>query len=423
MRYLSTKQFECYVRNWITFGFFVYLGCFFVLSSSKILSFFLVFVVLPVLFLCLVSKFRCMQDKRAIFICAAFLGYLSLSSLWGEGGFFKAIRYSVCILCLMISVEVVSQKYSANFIIKSIIFAGFIAALSFIVVILGPGHDLITFVMERVSLYEISRWGNKNPIDSAVIIGIPVIAAWYFFPGRKIHVQLLLIVTIILCSLFMLATQSRGPVLAVAITLLCIVLYRREKGDFFLLVLFAVLICIAFTLFNTFSDTFVDRFKQENYRLLVWHEALKLFMDHWAFGQGYGTSAKILIIPPSGSVTHAHNTAIEILRIGGIIGGVLFVYMFVSMVRFSYIRYRNKFFLFWLLFGLLCLSTNGRLPLVYPGDVEFFAFWLPFLLFYFQKNPPDSPVTGIAVAHDRVQPFSNALRPVHKYLWCFRISS
>jgi len=379
---INTDRIEHHTRNWIAYGFFVYLCGFFVLEKGYISPLFWLFVILPVFILGTISRARCVQDKRIIFICAAFLGYLVLSALWGEGNFFKATRYALYTLCLLVAVETVTQKISEQSMVKFIITIGLIAAISYIVAILLSDQPLIKFMNERFSFFAIGGWGSKNPIDSGIIIGLPVIAAWYFSPRKKWHIKLMLVATIILCAILMFVTKSRSPMIATAITLLCITLYRREKSDYFFLFLSVALIGGCLILFNDFRDVAITRFKEENYRPLIWHEEFDLFANHWLIGQGYGTSAKITPL----QVSHTHNFGIEVLRIGGIIGGLLFACMFVSMVRPSYIHSKNIFYLFWLLFGVVCLAMNGRLLLIRPQEVEFFGFWLPLFLFYFSRK-------------------------------------
>lgn len=396
---LSVNRVEHYVRNWIVFGFFIYFGAFYLLRNAGILITFLAFVVLPVLMLCATTRFKCIHDKRAIFVCAIFLGYLTLTALWGEGSLWTAVGHALCILCFMVSVAIISQRISEEFIIKFILCIGLIVALFYIITILLSNHDLIAVLSSRLSFYDISGFGNVSPINSGIVIGLPVIAAWYFFPRKRWYVKLMLIVTIILCVMLMFVTKSRGPLLAAAITLLSIVLYRRARSDYFLLLLFITLAGMSFLFVNNLSEIIVNRIEENNYRLFIWRETIGRIMDNWMFGQGYGTHSKI-VIDADTLIRHAHNSFLEVLRVGGVVGGALLVYMLATMLRFSYIHSENKFYLFWLFFGSLCLSTNAGLLLINPRGVQFFGFWLPLFLFYFQRKIPDSPTADISVTHE-----------------------
>ncbi|MCL2644135.1 MAG: O-antigen ligase family protein [Betaproteobacteria bacterium] len=315
-----------------------------------------------------------------------------MSALWGGGGFSQASKYSLYILCLMLSVQIVSQKISENFVMKFIIFIGLIASIVYIVGILLSDNDLTTFMNGRFSFHDIVGWGRDNPIHSGMVIGVSFIAAWYLFPEKKLPVQLILLVTIMLGALLLLVTKSRGPMLSAAIILLCLALYRRKKSDLIFLFMLAIFAGLLFLFSNNFNQSVAERFNEDSYRLSIWREVLNIFMNHWLFGQGVGAS---VIIADELSFRHSHNIFFDILRVGGIVGGLLFVYMFVSMVRLSYIRPANMFYLLWLVFGLLSLFTNGKLPLCNPGGMEIFAFWIPLFLFYYMRKCPDSPTTNI----------------------------
>ena len=401
---LNTNRLERYAHNWIVFGFFVYLGAFFLLEEIEIMRPYRIFVMLPVVVLCIITRLKCIQDKRALFICAIFFGYLSLSALWGEGRLWEATKHSFYILCLMLSVATFSQRFSEETVVKFLIGIGLIAAITYIAGIFLSDRDVMDFFDLRFSFHEIGGWGNGNPINSGIIIGIPAIAAWYFFPNRKWHIKLMLTMTIILCAILMFVTKSRGPMISVVITLLCIVLFRRERGDFFLVFLFAVLIGAAILYIDTLDGVIINRFKEENYRLFIWREGWNLFIDHWSFGQGYKTDAKIIIEMEGShgvSIRYAHNSFIEILRVGGIVGGVLFFFMLGSMLRLSHIHFGNRFYLFWLFFGILCLSTTGRLPLSKPTAIEAVGFWIPLFLFYFLRKPPVPSVSNVSATHEK----------------------
>jgi len=395
---LNTNRLERYAHNWVVFGFFVYLGAFFILEENEIMRPYRIFVMLPVVLLCVITRLKCIQDKRALFICAIFLGYLSLSALWGEGRLWGATKHSFYILCLMLSIATFSKRFSEEAVIKFLIGIGLISAIAYIVGIFLSDRDVMDFFNLRLSFHEISGWGNNHAIEAAAISGVPIIAAWYFFPGKKWYVKLMLTVTIMLCFALMFATKSRGPILSVAIILLCLSLFRREKSDLFLLFLFAALMGIVFLFFG---DVIVNRIGDESYRLPIWREGLSLFSDRWVFGQGYNTPARIVLEGIEYPLSGTHNTLIEILRIGGIVGGGLLVFMFASMVRFSYVHTGNMFYLLWLFFGLLCMATNGRLLLTKPVAIEFFEFWIPLFLFYFLRKPPVPSVSNVSVTHEK----------------------
>ncbi|MDR2926071.1 MAG: O-antigen ligase family protein [Azoarcus sp.] len=307
---------------------------------------------------------------------------MTISAFWGEGSMLRAAKDTFFMLCLALSADVITQNVSERILIKSVIIIGGVIAACYIGLWLQQWICLPSLKEQRFTIQSINRWGNDHAINTSLLFGIPIIASWYFFSGKAILLKLLLVATMMLCGFLMVLSKSRGPLLSAMLVLFCISLYRRKKEDFLFMF---ISVGVVFLFFNYLDHPLLERFKAESYRFYIWNKCLHLFKDYWLFGQGYGTSAEILL---SGKplASHAHNTYLEILRIGGIVGGVLFIYMIVTVFRFSYIHAGNRFFLYWMLFGALCMVTNGRLPLLRPSHVIYIGVWIPFFLFYFSRN-------------------------------------
>lgn len=410
---LNQERLKRYIHHWIVYGFFVYLASFYFFGRYWVYQFFLICIVLPVVLHFRFSRDECVQDKRAFYACTIFLGYLAISALWGEGSFFKAIRYVFYGLCLMLSIEVVMRNVSERCFMKSIVCIGFVAAIYYMTLILLQEHNTFLYETERFNFALINGWENDSVIDTAVIMGLPVIASCSLFCERKGCIRnFLLIATALMCFTLMLFTKSRMAILAVVITVLFISFHRRKKSNFIfvLILLLGMIFVFIFMLINGVESAFIERVKEGNYRLEIWHGALRQFMDHWLFGQGYGTDAKIKMSGGSngGLAFHAHNTILDILRVGGIVGGLLFAYMVGVMFRFSYFHSENKFFLYWLLFGILCMTTNGILPLVKPVKMEYLVLWMPFFLLYFyNKNAALIPTQALCNRENEKQAKEN----------------
>ncbi|MDR0674363.1 MAG: hypothetical protein LBF93_12120 [Zoogloeaceae bacterium] len=384
--YFSVTHVEDYMRKWVALGFLVYLGAFFVLESSKILSFFLMCIVLPVLFMSAASRFRYVLDRRVLLSLLGFLGYLSLSSLWGDGEVSESIKYASYIFCLFLSITIFSQEFSEELTVKYIAVVGFIFSISYIIAILLSDNAIMDFVNERFSFRQIGGWGSKSPLDSATIISIPVLAACWLFPKGKWYMKLMLIATMIACVALVFVTKSRGPGLSLGITLMVISLIKRGESKFYFLLFFTLLLFMLSLLFFK-DDVTVMRIDERHYRYAIWEYALDKIRNNWLFGQGYGTDAQISIADLGWELSHSHNMILEVLRVGGCVAGGLLVFMLVTMLRPSYIHSGNLFFLIWFFFGFLCMFFSARLLLIKPTVKEFVEFWLPLFLFYsFRKK-------------------------------------
>ncbi|MDR1062323.1 MAG: O-antigen ligase family protein [Azoarcus sp.] len=201
----------------------------------------------------------------------------------------------------------------------------------------------------------------------------------------------LLLLLIISGTILIFSTQSRGPILALGATLLIITLIRKNRSDIVLMLSGCILLIILFFFINL--DKHVNiRISTPDYRIHIWKESIAQFLAHFWIGQGFGHYANIPI-PPDWTVGHAHSFILEIIRVGGIIGGSLFCIMLFFMLNRFIFTSAGFFFLLWLIFGALCLLTNGRLLLTYPWRIECFAFWIPLLCLHFS---PRSQINDIA---------------------------
>jgi hypothetical protein len=378
------RAFQCAFR-WIPIGFLVYLCTWFFLRSSQQKTFFYLLLVLPAL--CLLPRLKLLARAHSgvLLSLVLLLGYFSISAYWGSGAFKEALKISAFIMLLWLAIEASMHRMDERFLALFMTLVGGIAVLAHGLALALSDASLAEILARRYALKSLWGEGNGNPIDSAVIMGVSIVSAWYLFPGRKWRAQLLLGLVMLGAFALMLITQSRGPILALGIALLGMILMRRSRGDLLLL----SLVCLlgGASLFLTDFHEFVDiRLEQPDYRFEIWAQSLGQFKNHFWIGQGFHTRANIPI--QEGGVviqivSHAHMSILEMFRVGGVIGGGLFFLMLFMVFKGLRPRQTGLFFLTWLVYGLLCLSTNGRLLVILPWRIEFFEFWIPLFLLYF----------------------------------------
>lgn len=369
---------ELAFARFVLFGFFVYFVSLFLLDASQQKTIFYLCVGIPALPL-LLSKTQVRQvftsSLSAIFTLC-FLIYFSLSAAWAGTGVLAvadSIKYALYLVCLMLAVKIVAERFDVDQIIQMIVLLGCCSLAFYSLMILAQGGGVTDWLQRRSSLHAISGWGEDNPISSAVILGLPVLASWAYLPGKKKWCQIFLFSFMLMGLAIMLLTKSRGPVLALVITLILLSLYRRKIEDGILCSAILAVAVVIFS-FTNVSEVLLNRAADPNYRMEIWGGSLRLFADNWLLGQGFGHQAAIEY---GGTVaTHSHSSLLEILRVGGVVGFALFVLMVFSIFYGSMLRKVNPFFAFWFIYGVLCLATNGRLVLSRP-TIEWFAFWLP----------------------------------------------
>lgn len=372
--------------KWAAAGFLVYLASVFFIEGSRQKSIFYMLVALPSLLLCVRFRSLFRANSWSLVSVLAFLVYFSLSSLWsGEAAEMleDAIKFSLSILCLMFGIEAVSSRMSPASMVRFIVCVGAAAAFFYTIMTLLEGSGMSALLADRSSLKDLSGWGTDNPISSAIYLGLPIVAAWWIFPSKSRHVQLGLILLMSISMMLMFYTKSRGPMLALFATLLLLALCRRSRTDVLLLVAGGAA-ALAIMLTTDIQSIALQRAAEPNYRMGIWFQALEQIRQHWAFGQGFGHDAGIHVKSDI-YVTHAHSSVLEVFRVGGLIGGGLFLSMLFLLARNSISHRGGVFFLLWLLYGLLCLSTNGRMLLNRPS-IEWFCFWIPLFLLYFSTR-------------------------------------
>lgn len=366
--------------RWAIAGLFLYLAAFYFLDSSGQKTLFYLLVGIPGLILIprLLELYR--QKSVELTMLVAFLIYMSASSLWsGTSTLDDALKYSMYLVCLLLVIDAAArQGVTADHVLNWLLIAGAVAAVCYASALLGRFDMSSNLMSGRFSFEGMAGWGDDNPISSAIVLGLTVLIAWWKFPAFGRGKQLLLVALMLLCFVLILLTKSRGPLVALGVVLGLMSLHRRAREDLVLWGGLVLLAAVGLVLFDL-AGPLADRFAQPNYRMNIWSAAFTQIEEDILIGQGFGREANIMILPGV-VVSHSHSTFIEIVRIGGLIGGVLATALLWSVfVHRGALSAGTGLFVFWFVYGIGCLSTNGRLPLIRP-TIEWFAFWLPLLL-------------------------------------------
>lgn len=392
------------LRTVAAVGFLVYLTSFYALNPSAQKSVFYLLVGLPSLFLLWdIRQSLCSPGRRLpTLLVLAFLGYTATSCLWAsEGEPIGGLKLLLSLLCLMLAIRSYQSVLLRHFppIPQWVVAVGasiVLISLALFALKLRGMPTIHSLFSTRHSLRSLNGLGDGNPINSAIYLGVTVLAAWWIFPDATKLIRYLSFCMMVVSIALMLMTQSRGPLSALVLALILLSLQRRSRSDGVLWILTVLTSCLAIWRFDLLT-VIANRVDTPNYRLEIWAYALGLIRDHLFFGQGLGTSADIPFLDGSGGavvVSHSHSSVIETFRVGGLIGGGLFVAMLVQLV-ISRIRNRQRptFYDYWLVFGLLCLSSNGRHPVIRPS-IEWFAFWIPFFFASHQPTPANPAATN-----------------------------
>jgi O-antigen ligase len=160
--------------------------------------------------------------------------------------------------------------------------------------------------------------------------------------------DMLLTLNIILASICLLLTYSRGGIIAFGTSMLVLCLLKeRKKG----LAMYTAVMAAAFFMLNSAghnSRAYLTSIYQDSsslYRVEIWKTALRMFLERPLFGNGMGTTWYYL----SGEsdklykyILHCHNVYLHVATEFGITGLFAFAYMFWSRISESCRLLKNE---------------------------------------------------------------------------------
>jgi O-antigen ligase len=212
---------------------------------------------------------------------------------------------------------------------------------------------------------------TTHPILSDWAYGIPVLIAMYRFVNhRSIAAALGYLALSAPLIAYILLTQSRGPVLALAGTILFFLVQYRNIRSFSILAAFIFVVALDHTMLSRSFDTVF-------FREAIWKTVFHAALDHPLFGYGYLTSVKVHAM--NQIFSHAHNVYLEIFFLGGIVGLLLQSALILGTLQRAWQHRQSatmRMLATILVFGLLCFCTDGSRLLETPREF-WMNFWLP----------------------------------------------
>lgn len=369
--------------TWLSGLFFAFVLSTFLLDDKFYVRFFYIFLTVPGLLFAGRYFFKEKPGKEFVFVylCMVVLLYYAASALWGEvDQLYYTVRNSTLVLLLLVLTMVFARDVKLSF-LKDVVFAFSVLFSICLIGMFWYGHEVGKSLGARHSLSSFIAISENNPIDSGVILGVIFI----FFLDKVRSMSLRYMPFLFLLSLGILLllalTKSRGPQLFLAVAVVLYMLVARDKRT----AIFILVLC-AFAVIATYIMDlhyyFFNRVGARDYRFEIWGQTMQLINSSWLFGTGTVDDPEIPVTSGLFTVTHSHSFLIDALRTGGVVGlfGLLALVFYV-LFKGGYGR-DYHFLIFWLLFGSLCLLTNGRNPIIQP-NIEWFAFWIPLFLWAF----------------------------------------
>ena len=325
------------------------------------------------------------QHKTAILAIISTLLFFSISTLWStEPDILDKLKNSILILMLFISTIEASKNINYKQITSTLFYATSIFTILLTTILLFKNNFVIP-TESRLNLSTLINLSENNPISSGIILGAIILVAVNKIKESTTLWHLALITLVSSSALLLLIlTKSRGPLIGLAISLTILAVLNKNIKTYIYLA-FELLLLLTFLYLSNIAEMLSSRMEQPNYRLWIWTHTIQSMENNWLFGHGLGSKADIPLYNKKNefitTVTHAHSSALDSLRVGGLIGISMFSTMTAYLLYKPLKRNHGWLFLVLFIFGFICLSTNGQLPLIRPS-IEWFGFWAPLFLWY-----------------------------------------
>lgn len=304
-------------------------------------------------------------------LALAYASWAVLSSLWGEPAALPNLLFQWSVLAVWLcGVSWLHQARPVDFerLYHLLVVLGAVVALSVVLVFYWRQP-----LAERLVSWTVAR----NPVVVGQVFGVvavlaltlswqattPKMARWYFL--------------CLLCALAVLGlTQSRGPLLAFVLTAAVAWWWLRPHRSRWVPQGVAVLAIGLGLAFGTdLGAQLWERGLSFSLRESIWWHVVGQILERPWWGIGLAGDTYITI-DGVGVFHHAHNAWLDSFYRTGAVGLVL-VLGHLALVARGWARYHTLRPLYlWLVFGLLCLLSDGRL-LFWELDAKWFLYWIP----------------------------------------------
>lgn len=287
-----------------------------------------------------------------------------------EYGLIKTNFFSAYALIFLFSAPFITRWYiyfgRVN-VIFSIIFLGFM-----IYYFKDPISFLKNMAIVNSRLGQLNDESNIiNPIWLARYLGYAFLTVVVFVKPRNLFYHLVKILLLITLAIYLLCCASRGPILALMISLIIFIL-NFKKFKTYQTIFITLLIGVGIILiFNIQSNEFLvsrftfsqDKNSSVDIRWEIYGEIVKN-ISNWNFFWGHGTGAAGFLLTGGDERMYPHNLVLELLYENGFIGVFFFFIVIVhccTLLKFRFITTQMKFWLMVTLYFIINSIFSGDL--------------------------------------------------------------
>ncbi|MFP4458761.1 MAG: O-antigen ligase family protein [Candidatus Zixiibacteriota bacterium] len=273
---------------------------------------------------------------------------------------------------------------------------------------------LFDFTIRGVGSQERYAVGGVGPIGFARSMGLAIIAAIISFEKNiAVIKKVLLLVVIFFAMFFILLSASRGPFLAMLLTVLFYLVFLSDlKITVKILIVLVFLGIIAFVI-NSGFGFMVQRFTtiqggnevSSTARFYIWYETLKHLLDKPILGYGTGGFTTLMTTSfKAWDIVYPHNIFLEFMIEHGIVGLslllILLTYGFITSLWLLKAPIKNstlivgKFAMLLTLYGLISAQVSSTIGGLRP-------FWIGFALLFSVKQIAQDEIKEDTSTNDR----------------------
>ena len=311
---------------------------------------------------------------RSIGVIALFLIYYSITNLWTSvpENIISTLKHTVYLLFFVCMFDYCIKRYGLLK-VYGCIFSG-----CFIVLVL-------TFMLVDKSTLLTNRLENgffaapKNVIDLGGYFALGILSAliiaresgrhWIYIPASLLFIGLIL-------------TQSRGPLLALMVSLAVLLAkYKHVHLKHVLYIMISIATILLFFYFTDYGSDFyariVSSYAQSFIRFGIWNHAISDAMIHPYFGWGF--DKQLTFVNSIGQhVITTHSIYVSAFLKGGVVGVLFMASLILVGLYHAYRKYHQGKGLeaSIYLFSLMFFVTQGMFVIGGPGET-WVLFWLP----------------------------------------------
>ena len=365
---------QCYLFFFTLFLFFSAIFC----ISTRVNNLFHISGVLFLIALAISSDIRkkTLQKKNirtGVFAIGVFAIYYGISNFWGgndetlRSAFTHGLYITIYTIILVSMLE--DERYRHRAMTAIVLGLTVLAVYT-----LFTDFNLVL----HFRLVSETNPGPTNVIDLAGYCAIGCLLSLILYKEKT---QLLYLLPVIPLFTLLLLTQSRGPFIALIVSLV-IFFHVRTMVRKHLIITAAAVIGLALLLFYTqVGEQFLSRFEalrqQSGLRLSIWAHALELVKSNIWFGKGFNYNLDF--INYSGEhITTTHSIYIGAFLKGGIIGLALFLVIINYGLLCAWFKFVNNRRLeaSIFLFSIIFMMSQGMFIINNPRE-SWILFWLP----------------------------------------------